>query len=464
LKARRLPTHAPAPSLSCPCPSPLDSHWVAKFKDSFLKSHPGLFLLLLTAGIIGSGPGAKAQAPTSATTLNDLYQQSSVSLAIPRNDQPNQLEATQVIETDEGIALNSLLNLRPWTLTLGVGPGWSYNSNIFAEPTAVADQIFMTQGALKFNYGAPDTKLQSALNYVGSYNEYLEHSQYSGLSNNLSMTANWRPTDRTSFSSSLSFVNGAGSSLGSGVQNQTATLSGNLGALYVIGEKASAGCLLVYQNTTQEIGGAYQNENASAYIDYRFAPKLRLGLSVGGGTQNLGGTSENDADVGVRFDFVPTSKLSFNGQIGWENRSISTGGSSGYPKLRFDCQYQPFDGTLLTLSAYNSVYADFWTNTLAVAQQTGFTLSLTQRLIQRITLTLNAGYETGTVSWNSSGSQSAKEDNAIFGASVGWDLYVRTYQVDFSVFSHYLSSQTTEQAAKSSYDQVISGVEITMTF
>ena len=404
----------------------------------------------------------------SATTLNDLYQRPTVSLAIPRNDQPNQIEATQVIETDEGIALNSLLNLHPWTLTLGAGPGWTYNSNIFAQPTAVADQVLITQGVLKFDYGAPDTKLESALRYAGSYNEYLDHSQYSGFSNNLSMTANWRPTDKISFSSSLSFVNGAGSSIGSGVQNQTESLSSNLGGVYVIGDKTSAGCSLAYQNTTQstaqQAGGTYQNENGSVYIDYRFAPKLRLGLSVGGGTQGLTGISENDTDIGVRFDFVPTSKLSFNGQVGWENRSLSTGGSSGYPKLKFDCKYQPFDGTQLMLSVYNSVNVDFWTNTLAVAQQTGFTFSLSQRIIQRIILSLDAGYAAESISWNSASSQSVNEDYAILGAAVSWSMFIRSSQIDYSVFSHYISSQSKQQTADSAYDQIISGIQISVTF
>jgi len=420
-----------------------------------MNMQPRFYALLSVVGILASVQTSQAQLMIPSTTnLNDLYQRPIIS-GLPQIVPVSSIEAPTEGESNEQIGFNSLANQRPWSWEAGLTGAWNYNTNIYAQPHGVADNVLDQSAFLQGTYGAPGAALNVSGRYVLGYNEYLNHSQYDGLTNDLSLNANWNPSDKTSFTSSLAFVQGRGTSLGAGVQNDTSSLVYNLGGRYMLDDKFSTGFNATAESLTEQTGGDYFNGGGSLFVDYQYDPKLRIGLLAGGEYRTYNG-NEIDTNVGVNVNYQPTEKFGMNGSLCLGIRSYS-GGSTEYPNVEIGCIYQPLDGTKISLSFYNTQDATFVSNSIQANTELGFTLGITQCIVQKVNVNVYGGYETNTASSQISYGGSSSGSNALFGGSITWNIFRR---VNISVYSNALL----QAYSGSNVNQVISGVQVAVTF
>jgi len=419
------------------------------------------YSILAVAAIFASGQAAQAQMMIPSTnpsvaTLNDYYRSPMVS-GLPQIVPVSPIATPAEAETNEQIGFESMTSINPFAWKAGVTASWSYNTNILCQSNAIADQSF-TQGCfVQAAYGAEDAPLNFTGQYAIGYNELLDHSEYNSLNNNLTLAANWNATDKLKFISGLSFVQGRGSTMGAGAQNQNSSLAYSLSGRYQIDEKLSTGCSATFETLTQQTGPDYYNANGTVFLDYAIDPKLTMGLSAGSGERFFSG-SEIDTNIGGHGTYTPTEKFSINGDVSLGIRNFSTGGTELYPNVLLGCNYQPTDGTQFNLSFYNTLDAGYFTNALQPNTELGFTLGLSQRIVQKIFLNVYGGYQTNSFSSQISNSGASNGGNAVFGGSVAWNMF---RHVDLSVFTTWLVDR---QTGGSSYTQGNTGVQVAVSF
>jgi hypothetical protein len=134
---------------------------------------------------------------------------------------------------------------------------------------------------------------------------------------------------------------------------------------------------------------------ATAGVDYNFSQKLRFGLAGRAGKQYVDAPSPDQSfqQAYLRFSYDMAGKLQLSGSGGAEFRqSEAREGTYSSPIFQASLVYDPFDGTELRLNAvrriFNSVSAfgrDF--------ASTQVVLTGRQRLVQRVFVSMQAGYQ-----------------------------------------------------------------------
>lgn len=137
------------------------------------------------------------------------------------------------------------------------------------------------------------------------------------------------------------------------------------------------------------------------WVNYQFLPKAGFALGAGFGYNDLAlGSDTTDEQLQARLNLGIGQKLtlSFNG--GFEIRQFLDSSQPDLlnPIFGLSLQYQIFEVTGISLSANRTVSSSFFQN--QVTENTGFDLSLRQRLLGKFYLDLNGGY--GVTSYQSS--------------------------------------------------------------
>lgn len=138
--------------------------------------------------------------------------------------------------------------------------------------------------------------------------------------------------------------------------------------------------------------------SGDAYFNYSPTGKITLGLGVTGGyvIQSDPAPNEFYQQINLRLNYTATGKLSATGAVGVEVRETDgVSGADVTPIFDLTITYAPLNDTSLSLSASRRV------DTSAVLtgenfDTTGFTLTVSQRLFQRLSASLSLGYTHST--------------------------------------------------------------------
>lgn len=126
-------------------------------------------------------------------------------------------------------------------------------------------------------------------------------------------------------------------------------------------------------------------------VHYQVSPLVNLSASLDYGWVDMSqGIDMRYTRPGVQLSWKATNKTSVNLQAGYENRRFLTPGSDDLnsPTFGAGIQFQPFPTTTINVTANKGVAVAYFTN--QVTRNTGWSVSLQQRLLQRFYL--SAGY------------------------------------------------------------------------
>ncbi len=172
-----------------------------------------------------------------------------------------------------------------------------------------------------------------------------------------------------------------------------ADYTGDLNAAYALTGKTTVGSELQAEHSNYSGGLSSTDGWASGYLNYQIAPKTMVGVTAGGGYLAVAqGANQPYEQALLQTVYLPTGKLSFNGQAGYEYRQfLSRVPNRSQLVFKARGSYDPTDSTELTLGTNR--------DTLASAEyadedmiETVYQAGVRQRLLQRFYLSVDGGY------------------------------------------------------------------------
>jgi hypothetical protein len=150
------------------------------------------------------------------------------------------------------------------------------------------------------------------------------------------------------------------------------------------------------------------------WLNYQFWPRLNAGIGVGGGYNDMsvGNNSVYEQYQG-RIEWRATDKISLQVHGGVEDQQFLGGGSTSdsiNPVYGVSVQYHPSEATAISLSADGSVGTSYFTN--QVTETTSVSVTLNQRLLKNLFLTLTGGYQNVTYTAAASGVSAGRNDDS----------------------------------------------------
>ena len=130
------------------------------------------------------------------------------------------------------------------------------------------------------------------------------------------------------------------------------------------------------------------------WLNYQFWPRLNAALGAGGGYDNEASSPDMTFERAEgRVNWRATDKISFQLHGGVEVRQFLSGGANALVNPIFDAtiQYQPFEQTRISISGLRTVASSYLQD--QVTETTGVSADLNQRLLGKLFLDLNGGYQ-----------------------------------------------------------------------
>jgi hypothetical protein len=148
------------------------------------------------------------------------------------------------------------------------------------------------------------------------------------------------------------------------------------------------------------------------WLNYKFWPRFNAGLGIGGGYNRQSGSPDSIYEqYQARANWRATDKISFQLSGGVQDQQYLSGGASALvtPIFAVTVQYQPFDQTMLSISASRNVSPASFRNQTAV--NTGVTGDLNQRLLGKLYLDLSGGYNKTKYDASAAGLSTSRTDD-----------------------------------------------------
>jgi hypothetical protein len=151
------------------------------------------------------------------------------------------------------------------------------------------------------------------------------------------------------------------------------------------------------------------------YVNYNLTPKVTLGLggNLGLTTVESGGDQTSE-EASLRATYVATEKLTLTANGGVEFRQFDNGsGDTVTPVFGLDAAWAIREGTSLTLTARRRIFS----SAILVDQNytdTGFSATIQQRMTDRFTLSLSAGYDNLVYTSAGQGVNASREDGFFY--------------------------------------------------
>jgi hypothetical protein len=201
------------------------------------------------------------------------------------------------------------------------------------------------------------------------------------------------------------------------VRQQTYTTA--LNAAYTMNSKLSLDMGVNQNFVSADQFSSYEEWSTLEWLNYQFAPRLNGALGVGGGYDHEASSSNPDMTFEQfqgRVNWRATDKISFQLHGGVEVRQFLSGGVSPLVNPVFDAsiQYLPFEHTKLTLTGQRTVSATYLQN--LVTETTSVNAGLNQRLLGKLFLDLNGGYQ--MVKYTSSAASTSDRTDDLYSFNV----------------------------------------------
>lgn len=138
-----------------------------------------------------------------------------------------------------------------------------------------------------------------------------------------------------------------------------------------------------------------QRISGNLFLNYQYSPKLVVGVggTVGRDVLDQPNSNQTFEQANLRGSYDVTAKLSTSGLVGLEFRQFDTGShNSVTPVFDLSASYKPFDGTSISIDANRGTQ----TSAVLLGQDyisTQLQVMAKQRLLERFTVSLTAGYQ-----------------------------------------------------------------------
>src|SRR4029079_936460 len=167
---------------------------------------------------------------------------------------------------------------------------------------------------------------------------------------------------------------------------------------------------------------------------YVYSPKLVIGLGTTGGVSSNDGPTGDETfeQINARANYIISGKISLSVSAGVEFRQFD-GGNDVSPVYEIAGSYHPFENTVITIAGSGHIR-----NSASLAGQdydeTSISLTLSQRLFSRSTLSLAEGYTHSAYLSANTGDSTARTDDYFY-FEPAFDINVTRY---WSVGVYYL--------------------------
>jgi hypothetical protein len=362
---------------------------------------------------------------------------------------------------------------------LNLGVRGVYDDNIgLTSQNKISDYSVRVDPTLSLGYGdlEPGGANYLHLAYAPDFVFFLDHSEFNAYQHSISLGAQSVLSRLTlGLSGNVQFLKGFDSSrdLSTGAfvnqvnldvrgRPQTTNLSAQATASYDLGGKTSlsAGVQTNVTDYSQFISS--QTLSGNLFVNYAYGPKLTLGIGGTGGRQFVDASNADETfeQANFRASYLLTDKLSASGSVGIEFREYDSGkGTYISPVFDLGLTYTPFDGSAFSLSGSRRT-----TNSASLAGQdytdTQFTVSGSQRFLQRFFLRLTGGYENVTYLAAIPGISSPRQDNYYF---IEPEIDVKITRFWYAG-GFYLHRRDDSSLSIFGFDENQAGIRFTFTF
>jgi hypothetical protein len=148
------------------------------------------------------------------------------------------------------------------------------------------------------------------------------------------------------------------------------------------------------------------------WLNYQFWPRFGAGVGVGFGyTDVSAGDNSIYGQLQGRISWRATDKISLQASGGADDRHFFGGGTSDLinPIYNVTLQYQPTEATTISLNANGTVGTSYFTN--QITETYGVGVSLNQRFLKRLFLTLSGSYQNVSYTDTVTGASAGRSDD-----------------------------------------------------
>jgi Putative beta-barrel porin 2 len=200
-----------------------------------------------------------------------------------------------------------------------------------------------------------------------------------------------------------------------GTQTREKVFDTTVRGTYTMNSKMSLDLAVSQLFDSTESLQSYRETSTMDWLNYHFWDRFNMGIGLGIGYDN----SDTSADMLFeqymgRVNWRATDKISFQVHGGVEDRQFLQGNYSSLlnPVFGGGIQYQPFEHTQISLNASRIVDVAAFQN--QVTENTGFDIGLNQRLLGKLSLGVDGGYQNIQYISAGAGSTSARTDDYYF--------------------------------------------------
>ncbi len=205
-----------------------------------------------------------------------------------------------------------------------------------------------------------------------------------------------------------------------------------------------------------------QRLTGNLFLNYKYGPKLTIGIGGTGGRDFVDQPNSDQTfeQANVRASYEVTGKITASGSAGVEFRQFDArSGDSVSPVFSLNAIYAPFDGTTLSIDGGRITLISAGLAGQDYAS-THFQVSAQQRLFQRVTLGLTAGYQNLTYIDASAASVASRQDNYYF-IQPSIDVRITHFWFAGAFFVH---RENSSNFSLSSFDDSQAGIRTTLKF
>lgn len=355
----------------------------------------------------------------------------------------------------------------------------AYDDNVTLSPINPIEDLYgRIEAVIDLGFGDFEGRQENFLtfNYTPSYYFYRNNSSFNAFEHLAHLGGLYRFSrltlsaiqDVQSVESShlettgttSTIINGA--NIDSGGRRRLTTYFSRLNAAYDLSGKTSITAGLDY--TLTDYGNLINSDGLTSTlgVDYKISPKMALGLvgSVGKNWVDAPSPNQSLEQVNLRTTYHATGKITATASGGVEFRQFEGGSDDRVsPVFQLGVDYQPFEGTSITLNASGDVR-----NSAVLANQdylsTQFTATIRQRLFQRVTVTVAGGFQRLDYFSTVDASDTPREDNYYF-IQPGIDVSITRY---WSAGGYYLHRTNNSTVNLFEFDENQFGVHSRITF
>jgi len=288
-----------------------------------------------------------------------------------------------------------------------------YDDNIDLSNTNRISDIYTTiEPAVMVGFGDTDARIENyiRLDYLPSVFFYADQSENNSVQHVARLEGQYRTNRLTvNFSQMVQIMDGADvqttDSAGSLDQQVNLDVAGrtefniyttHFNAAYYLTGKTSLSAGADYKATDYTSLISSETFSGNLFLNYDYSPKLVIGLGGTAGSMRVDAPNPDQTfqQANIRATYQATGKIDFAGTAGVEFRQFEGDmrDEDTSPVYELRMNYVPFDGTKIFVTAYrrNLNSAVLTAQNYAV---TNISAGIQQRLLQRVFLGLNTGYE-----------------------------------------------------------------------